>query len=86
MRVDRPEDVIALSEHFPNLAFPLFLVQEDVIGEAYRSLGIGRPSKGGEDGLLTLKGLRHEADYSEAKIGGTQADSNEVIDSVKGRL
>ena len=72
-----------LAKRFPNLSLPLVLVQDEEIARIYRSLGLGRASKGGIRGRLTLKALGAESPYSERKFGEVQADSNVVIDAIK---
>jgi len=85
LRPGRSDAQAGLAERFPNLALPLVLVQDDEIARTYRSLGLGRASKGGISGGLTIKALEARSRYSEQRFGGVQADSNEVIDAMKRR-
>ncbi|MDA4116521.1 MAG: hypothetical protein OK442_08210, partial [Thaumarchaeota archaeon] len=83
LRPRRPDALTGMAERFPNLALPLTLVQDDAVEEVYRSLGLGRAAEGHADGGLTLKALEAVSPYSARKFGGVQADSNEVIDTLK---
>ena len=85
LRPGRSDVATGLGRRFPNLALPLVLVQDEAIGSIYRSLGLGRPSKGAGLAGLSMRALEGRSAYSEVKIGGIQADSNAVIDAVKRR-
>ena len=84
-RVGRPDSLADTARSFPNLAFPLVLVQDADIAATYRSLGVGRAASApGREGMA-LSGLEAGAKYSETKFGGVQADASEVIDALKRR-
>jgi len=83
LRPGHADALTGMAERFPNLALPLILVQDDEIVRIYRSLGIGRATAGLEGGGLTLRALETRTPYSMLKFGGVQADSNEVIDTLK---
>jgi len=85
IRPGRPDALAGIAEHFPHVALPLILVQDDEIAATYRSLGLGRPKTGSAGGGLTLRALDSRSPFSELKFGGVQADSNAVIDSMKRR-
>ncbi len=74
-----------LAKRFPSLALPLVLVRDDEVATTYRSLGLGRASKGGMRGGFTSKALRAGSPYTERRFGGVEADSNAVIDAMKRR-
>lgn len=73
--------LVGLASAFPNLAFPLLLVEESSLGSTFRSLEVGRPARGEAPGL-TLESLRSGGVFSVRRFGGVEADSNEVIDSL----
>jgi len=84
LRPGSSDALTGFAESFPNLHLPLILVQDDEIAGIYRSLGIGRASRGPAGGL-TLRALEATGPYSEQKFGRVRADSNEVIDTLKKR-
>ncbi len=84
-RPGRADSLTAIAERFPNLSLPLILVQDDAVAEIYRSLGVGRAAAGPAGAGLTLRALEARTTYSLRKFGGVQADSNEVIDTLKAR-
>jgi len=79
----KPDAWVDLARAFPNLGLPLSLVQEEVIAATYRSLGIGRAAREPLAGAFGRRELSAQTNYSEHRFGGVQADSNEVIDSIK---
>jgi len=83
MRPEIPGFLADAAKRFPNLALPLILLQEADIVATFRSLGIGRAARPRGKGGITLAALEATAEYSEAKFGGVQADSNLVIDTLK---
>lgn len=84
-RVERPDSLADVARSFPNLAFPLVLLQDADIATTYRSLGVGRAEKEAGKGRMALGALEATSKYSEAKFGGAQADANSVIDALKAR-
>ncbi len=82
-RPERSDIATSLAERFPNLALPLILVQDDVIGSTYRSLGLGSAPKLGRGAGMSFRALEARSAYSELRFGGVQADSNTVIDAVR---
>lgn len=84
LRPEIPDVLARFAARFPNLAFPLFLLQDDVVMTTFRSLELGRPAAGGRGSGLTLEALEAGGRYSEARFGGVTADSNTVIDTLKG--
>lgn len=85
LRPGRSDELTRIAERFPNLSLPLVLVLDEDIAATYRSLGLGRATKGPAEARLTLKSLDATSAYSELKFGGVQADSNAVIDTLKRR-
>lgn len=77
-------ELTSFAERFPNLAFPLVLIQDEAIAAVYKSLGLGRAA-GGRGPRLSLKALEAPTEYSAATFGGVEADSNAVIDALKRR-
>jgi hypothetical protein len=84
-RVGRPDSLADTAKSFPNLAFPLVLLQDTDVGATYRSLGVGRAANAPGRGGMALSALEATARYSEAKFGGAQADASAVIDALKRR-
>jgi len=82
LRPRQTRGLTRLAVSFPNLRFPLLILQEDEIKGVYRSLGLGRAS-GGKGIGLTLHALKAGGKYQETRFGGSTADSNTVIDAIR---
>ena len=67
----------------PNLAFPLVLLQEDWVGETYRSLGLGGAGERTAAGGLTLAAVKATGRYSERTSAEVEADLSAVIDALE---
>lgn len=83
-RLERASALPSLAGAFPNLAFPLLLLDDGTINGVYASLGLGRRRRRTGAGM-SLKLLQATRPYSKTTFGRVQADSNAVVDGLKRR-
>ena len=82
-RPEGQDDIREFASRFPNLVFPLLLVDEGAVESVYRSLNLGREAAMGSGGGFKLGDVDRGSPYVEKTFGGKQADANVVLDALK---